>query len=152
MADTMIAWEECDREDISAMIALRDKALEPERARRRQYYDQNKERMDRQNREWRARNPQIVRDRQRGYGAKRRSKIDKGVSGKETRRWLLQQRKVCHWCGKACRKNFHVDHIRPLSRGGAHEFRNLCISCPSCNLTKHARDPIDFARSKGLLL
>ena len=33
----------------------------------------------------------------------------------------------------------HVDHIKPLSRGGSHTASNLAISCSKCNLRKGAR-------------
>jgi 5-methylcytosine-specific restriction endonuclease McrA len=59
---------------------------------------------------------------------------------------------VCHWCGKRCCKSFHIDHIQPLSKDGKHELRNLCIACPSCNLRKGDKDPIDFAQRIGKLL
>ena len=41
---------------------------------------------------------------------------------------------------------FEFDHIKPRSEGGQTVFKNLCLSCPSCNRYKAARqtaiDPI----------
>lgn len=34
---------------------------------------------------------------------------------------------------------FHVEHIVPLSRGGATSEENLALACPSCNLHKADR-------------
>jgi HNH endonuclease len=34
---------------------------------------------------------------------------------------------------------FHVEHIRPASRGGASSLENLAWCCPSCNLHKSDR-------------
>ena len=43
----------------------------------------------------------------------------------------------------------HLDHITPLSKGGAHETGNLQVLCRSCNLQKKDKDPIEFARERG---
>ena len=34
---------------------------------------------------------------------------------------------------------FEFEHIVPVSRGGATEFNNLCLACPSCNRFKSNR-------------
>lgn len=36
---------------------------------------------------------------------------------------------------------FHVDHIVPIARGGAHHLSNLQAAHPTCNRRKHARLP-----------
>jgi len=40
----------------------------------------------------------------------------------------------------------------PLSRGGSNDKYNLQLLCPTCNLKKSAKDPIDFAQENGNLL
>lgn len=43
----------------------------------------------------------------------------------------------CHLCGKfVSRYNFHLDHVRPISRDGNHLYENLKVACPKCNLRK----------------
>jgi 5-methylcytosine-specific restriction endonuclease McrA len=37
-----------------------------------------------------------------------------------------------------------VDHIRPLARGGVHEWSNLAPACAGCNGAKADRDISDF--------
>lgn len=103
-------------------------------------------------REWQKANPDKVRAYKANTKAARRCQTEVGMTGAELAAWKAQQKKVCHWCGCACAKRYHVDHIKPLSRGGAHEARNLVISCPTCNLRKQAKDPLDFARQLGKLL
>ncbi len=34
---------------------------------------------------------------------------------------------------------FHIEHITPQSQGGADDFENLALACPSCNLHKSDR-------------
>ena len=67
---------------------------------------------------------------------------------------LRLQRKRCAEpsCRKSLAAGYHVDHIMPLARGGSNDRRNLQALCPTCNLSKSAKDPIDFARSLGRLL
>lgn len=59
------------------------------------------------------------------------------------------QKGRCFYCRRRLNKAFHRDHIIPLAMGGAHCRSNLAIACPTCNLTKNAQSPQDFA---GILL
>jgi 5-methylcytosine-specific restriction endonuclease McrA len=46
---------------------------------------------------------------------------------------------ACYYCEKiVSTKAIHFDHIVPLIKGGSHSVENLCVSCPTCNLTKNA--------------
>ena len=53
---------------------------------------------------------------------------------------------------KIDKKDYHIDHIMPLSKGGRHTISNLVVSCPTCNLQKNAKDPYQFAQERGRLL
>ena len=66
-------------------------------------------------------------------------------------RLLVLQKGKCACC-KTKLDKYHVDHIVPVSKGGPHEFTNLQLLCPTCNLNKHAKDPVDFMQTKGYLL
>lgn len=47
---------------------------------------------------------------------------------------------VCHICGQPCDpRDWHMDHIHPTARGGAHVMSNVAVSHPRCNLKKQAR-------------
>lgn len=51
-----------------------------------------------------------------------------------------RDRFTCQYCGsKAPDVVLHVDHIDPVSKGGASELVNLITSCAACNLGKGAR-------------
>ena len=44
----------------------------------------------------------------------------------------------CWICGCDLSEGMHVDHVKPLSRGGAHMLSNLRPACPTCNIRKGA--------------
>lgn len=62
------------------------------------------------------------------------------------------QKGRCAYCKMKVGNKYHVDHIQPLSKGGGNGKDNLQICCPACNLKKHAKDPIDFAKELGFLI
>lgn len=44
---------------------------------------------------------------------------------------------VCDFCGKKVNpKNWHADHLVPLSKGGNHTHRNLAVTHPKCNMSR----------------
>lgn len=49
---------------------------------------------------------------------------------------------VCEYCRllqAATGVTFHIEHLRPRSRGGRTLLKNLALSCPGCNLAKAQR-------------
>lgn len=114
-----------------------------ENLRRRKSYPQNREK-------------QIARNRNR------RAK-KKGCNGTHTKCDILDlmrlQKQKCASCGgkisfmpKNHKKKATVDHIMPLKLGGRNDKKNLQILCLSCNCSKEAKHPIDWAQKNGLLL
>jgi 5-methylcytosine-specific restriction endonuclease McrA len=44
---------------------------------------------------------------------------------------------ICYLClADLTDEPHHLDHVRPLSRGGRHCRRNVLWTCPACNRTK----------------
>lgn len=44
----------------------------------------------------------------------------------------------CSYCHEGVGK-YHIDHIKPLAKGGLHTISNLTIACVSCNCSKGAK-------------
>ncbi len=65
---------------------------------------------------------------------------------------LKRQNSKCANCLCSIKQGYHVDHISPLSRGGSNDITNIQLLCPSCNMRKGSKDPIEWARSQGRLL
>lgn len=117
-----------------------------------EYHIENREKRLQQKKEYRLKNM----DRWRIYRAKRRAK-EAGFSTAHTaadvEHIFKLQKGRCGYCRTDLKKaKRHVDHITALSKGGHPGKRNLQILCQPCNLKKHAKDPIDFAQSLGMLL
>jgi len=56
----------------------------------------------------------------------------------------------CFYCRE--KRPLALDHIIPISKGGPHSRDNVVMACRSCNSSKGAKDPIKFAKERGLLL
>jgi 5-methylcytosine-specific restriction endonuclease McrA len=97
-------------------------------------------------------NPEKNRAKVAARRARRRMVGGGGWTATDVHEIYRLQRGRCALCPKKLGKTFHQDHIVPLARGGKHERRNLQLTCPTCNLQKAARDPIEHAQSLGLLL
>jgi hypothetical protein len=62
------------------------------------------------------------------------------------RRWEEQEEWSCAYCDSSFGPMVaaEMDHIRPLAKGGAHEWANLAPACAACNRSKADRDVSDF--------
>lgn len=120
-------------------------------ARTREYSRRHAAEKIEQAREWARRNPEKRKAISMANKAKRRSIEKDGDPTSVIFAWVQAAKKVCYWCGVKCKRKYHVDHYKPLSKGGKHEVSNLVIACPTCNLRKNAKDPLEFAASMGRL-
>ncbi len=50
---------------------------------------------------------------------------------------------ICQYCGDKIPSltYAHIDHRRPVSRGGSNDEDNLVLACPECNLHKGGSTP-----------
>ncbi|MDD3443180.1 MAG: HNH endonuclease [Sulfurimonas denitrificans] len=117
----------------------------------RKYYKENKDKLLAQKKIYRKSKSGIASRKNTNH--RRRTKEKQGDVTKNELLELEQTAKACYWCGKSLKKEkVHIDHYIPLSKGGEHTLSNLVVTCPKCNLTKNAKDPIVFANSVGRLL
>jgi hypothetical protein len=104
-------------------------------------------------RQWAKDNPEKARANAQVSKARRRGIGAEGLhTGDDIKRIMKDQKGRCAYCRKKVGKEYHIDHIIPLAKGGTNFARNIQITCAKCNMEKHARDPIDHARKIGMLL
>ncbi len=119
------------------------------RLRKRKYYLENKEKQDKSVREWLKSNP----GRKRQYNSKRRALKKNAVGIWDyiiPRQLFIYQDGKCFYCGMPLVENgkfyYQEEHMLPLSRGGKHDYRNICLSCKPCNLRKGMKTSEEFIK------
>lgn len=88
---------------------------------------------------------------------KARERAAKGQLSRGIRKALYAAQKGrCPVCKDALvlegARKYHIDHVVPLAAGGTHTDDNVQLLCPDCNVSKGAKDPIEFMQSRGFLL
>lgn len=107
------------------------------RARGAAWRNANLERARAVHRAWKKANPEVGAN----DSALRRARL-RGLPAEYIDRRLVWVRDegVCHLCGTpADVANWHLDHVVPIARGGAHLYDNVRVSHPHCNQRKGAR-------------
>jgi 5-methylcytosine-specific restriction endonuclease McrA len=153
---------------------LRGACRECERARKSKLYFENKDHYRQLERDWvdknRERKNELAREDYRSHKIKRKATKKKWKVGnrallsvydakRRTARKanggshtaddvMLQYRSqngLCWWCGVSVGTDYHVDHRVPIDRGGSNDARNICITCPYCNLSKKNKLPHEWS-------
>lgn len=143
---------------------------EKTKASRKKDMEKHKDRYEKYWKEWYSTNSHIVVANAKKWALENPEKAKRSAIAKEGRRRaaikagesavtasvitaiIAKQKFKCAWCGTCIKKSFHMDHVIPLSKGGAHSPSNLVGSCPTCNIRKSAKDPITWARELGKLI
>lgn len=152
---------------IAGTVAWREENPEKYTRYQKAYQLANRHRTIKRLQKWRANNPERSSEYCKAwrkanpgehtrYEQNRRARI-KEVGGELTPglyvRLLAVQRGKCAVC-KTSIKNIraHLDHQMPIALGGLNTDSNMQLLCPPCNLSKHAKHPVDFMQERGFLL
>lgn len=113
------------------------------------WYLRNKERVRANQMAWRAANPKLasaIEARWKRFNPAsvaascerhrvlKRDAPGDGVSANQWKIVLADSMGLCAYCSE--RKPLTMDHVDPLSRGGAHDVTNVVPACASCNASK----------------
>jgi 5-methylcytosine-specific restriction endonuclease McrA len=107
----------------------------------RAYYSTNKERLLAASRKyrsvWKKNNPHKVAEHNHLRRVRRHGNGNQNCDQKIK---LLGLERFCHWCcDKLTKLNFTIDHVIPISRGGAHIPDNLVACCAYCNSSRGSK-------------
>lgn len=107
------------------------------------YYSENKERLNSLAKQRIKLHPEKARANWNNRDARRRVSGWCKLTDEQIKNMFNIQKGLCFYCNEPL-KEYHIDHIVPLCKGGKHEFSNLVLSCPKCNLSKNSQDPEIF--------
>lgn len=102
-------------------------------------------------RKWRLSNLDKAAAKERNRNARKRGNGGTHTAADIHNIFKMQHGK-CACCRIYLRAKYHVDHIKPVSKGGSNDRRNLQVLCVPCNLRKHDLDPIEFMQAQGALI
>lgn len=107
-----------------------------------------RERKRQTSREWYANNPEKARANKAARRARKAGNADTPHPDED--RWAVDpthhtDATECYWCGVELGDDCHIDHVIPIALGGRDIPTNLVRSCPTCNRSKNAKHPDDWA-------
>lgn len=167
-------YEQNREEFIAKSRAWYHKNKERARATNRRYKKENRDHINTYNRERHKANPELRRAREKRYMEKnaekvkrRRNKLYKVRPGptrlahaaRRARRWRAAGAcSLTQWLSKVefhgwkclyCKtpltwETMHIEHRKPLARGGSHWPANLAPACQRCNLRKRVKTDTEF--------
>lgn len=120
------------KDNPSYMYEWREEHGEEIAAYNREYYAGHKGEIKARARQWKKENPEKNREQSRRYRAR---KADVTIDSVDEQKIYELSGNACFYCGG--KEDLSLDHVVPLSGGGAHAESNLVVACRSCNSSKH---------------
>jgi hypothetical protein len=146
--ETNAEWRKQNPERIKQ---TRSKHVEKERESARKWRKDNIERARENDAAWRKNNPEKARLKDQQRRANKVNATHGDPITKDNIDAIYQyQNGKCFYCLCEIDLSYHMDHFMPIALGGAHSSSNIVLACAKCNLTKGAKDPVNFMESKGL--
>jgi 5-methylcytosine-specific restriction endonuclease McrA len=159
--DEVREWATERKDEVYARaLARREANPTPNRERAKAWAKANPDRMAARATAWRRANPErraeIVRqwrerhpEQAKAIAARRRAMMRQASTVNFTADQLDQRMSMfghsCWMCGGPFE---HVDHVKPIARGGSHCLANLRPACAPCNKAKAAKWPFDIRRRR----
>jgi 5-methylcytosine-specific restriction endonuclease McrA len=145
------SWRKANKDKIAGYTKKRASAQKESAAK---WYQKNRSAMIERSRVWKKENRARARLLSRTSENRRRARkmqADGAHTAEDVQEQYERQKGRCYWCGKRVGKNYHVDHIVPLSRGGSNWPENIVLACPSCNISKSNKLPHEWPQGNRLL-
>jgi 5-methylcytosine-specific restriction endonuclease McrA len=121
------AWYQANKERINAQIA--------------RWIDANKEYVNARAAAWKKANPEKHQLAQARRRARKASAPRNDLTAVQWKAIKAHYAYCCVYCGKKSQR-LTMDHIIPLSKGGAHTVSNVVPACASCNAKKGTGTPL----------
>lgn len=129
------AWKKANTERVRAKAAEWRKAnAERAAAASAAWWASNAERGRAANAAWVKANPEANAASTARRNARKQQAPGRGVTAEQWQAVLSGSLGICAYCNE--RRPLTVDHIEPLSKGGAHDEDNIAAVCKACNSSK----------------
>ncbi len=134
----------------------REKNKEHRAEYRRQYNAAHREENIAAKREWNMKNKDHTKKYQQQYAEANRAAVNLRTAKRKAAKRaatvgkidvaLLLRDMICGICRDFIDFEYHIDHIIPLAKGGAHAQENLQVAHPACNIRKRDKMPNEIQK------
>ena len=141
-------WKANNKEKKQALdLAWQRNNRERYRNTQREWRDKNPERMPIYRSKWLEENREFAKVAHLTAENKRRARKAATGGSIDTKEWLEKVQGFndhCAYCLKPLNGLYHMEHMKPLSRGGTHTIDNVVPACPACNFKKSSKTLLEF--------
>lgn len=121
------------------------------RQRDREYYQKDREKKLKQKSEWGKTPEGKIKQKAKNHARRaRKNSVVSTLAASDLKEIRDKAKGRCFYC--RVKGPLALDHIIPICKGGPHSRDNVVMACRSCNSSKGPKDPMKFARERGLLL